>query len=150
MKAWFSRNAASIEAAAAAITACVAVVALIGVKVQLDAADNLQRSQSARDAYRSHLVLATTQPRFARPDDGCNLLAGDEAGAYVAFVDHLLYSAEQMLDTEPGWETTFTDALQPHSAYMCSAEAPAGSTPEMADFLTQFKETSCAGSVPCQ
>jgi len=54
--------------------AVVAVAALVGIKLQLDATDHLQRTQIARDAYRAHLALATTHPDFARPADGCALI----------------------------------------------------------------------------
>ena len=87
---WFNRNAHAIEACAAMLTALVAVAALIGVKVQLDEADRLQREQSAREAYRAHLAMTATLPDFADPQDGCELLASPNGGSYVAFVDHLL------------------------------------------------------------
>lgn len=147
---WWSRNAGAIEALAATITAIVAVIALVGVKYQLDAADDLQRSQSARDAYRSHLALASTQSEFAKPSDACVLISGPDAGAYMAFVDHLLYSAEQMLDVEEGWNATFAEALAPHAAYMCSKGAPSWSTSEMASFLETFESNYCVKSIGCE
>lgn len=39
----------------ALVTAVVAIIAIVGVKIQLDAADNLEQAQSARDAYRARL-----------------------------------------------------------------------------------------------
>ncbi|MCZ4273828.1 hypothetical protein [Maritalea porphyrae] len=146
---WFSRHANLIEAGAAAITALVALAALIGVKVQLDATDLQQRTQSARDAYRSHLALASTSPDFASPTAACQLLSSNNAGAYAAFVDHLLYSAEQMLEVEPGWEDTFVQALLPHSEYMCSEIAPTGSTLETKRLLSGFKAQYCTNVIPC-
>jgi hypothetical protein len=98
---WLSCHAPSVEAVAATVTALVAVAALIGVKFQLDEADRLQKAQSAREA---HLALAATLPQFAQPGDACQLIQSDQAGAYSAFVDHLLYSAEQMLEVSEGWE----------------------------------------------
>ena len=150
MMKWLSQHAATVEAGAAAIMALIALAALIGVKYQLDATDSLQRSQSARDAYRSHLALATTKSEFAKPHDACELASGENAGAYTAFVDHLLYSAEQMLQVEPGWEATFKEALVPHAPYMCSANAPTGSTIEMLEFLKEFKKSSCKVDVACR
>ena len=97
---WLSANASVVEAIAALITAAIAVLALVGVKYQLDAAEDLQRAQSARDAYRSHLVLAVNNPKLASPKDACSLSEGEDLAAYSAFVDHLLYSAEQMLEVE--------------------------------------------------
>lgn len=146
---WFSRNAESIEAGAAVITALVAVAALIGVKLQLDAADQVQQSQSARDAYRGHLSLAIAHPAYAAPPDTCAQLAAPDRAAYVAFVDHLLYSAEQMLRVEEGWEATFLDHLTPHQGFICSADGPVGDTTETIRLLSQFRAASCEASVAC-
>ncbi|MGI3187258.1 hypothetical protein [Nioella aestuarii] len=98
---WFRRNTAVVEAGAAAVTALVAVAALVGVKLQLDAADEIQRAQSARDAYRAPLALAVAHPGLADPPDACALMGSQNGASYAAFVDHLLYSAEQMLTVDP-------------------------------------------------
>lgn len=147
---WLVRHATAIQTISAALTALVAVAALIGIKVQLDASDQVQRAQSAREAFRSHLALATGLPAFAAPADGCGLLAADQGGAYVAFVDHLLYSAEQMLAVQDGWEASFMEELQPHAAYLCSPGAPQGDTDEMAALLGRFRQTACAGQPACE
>ena len=146
---WFSRNAATIEAAASVVTACAAVAALIGVTYQLDATDKITRAQSARDTYRAHLAFAATQPDFARPQQACDLLASDQGGAYEAFVDHLLYSAEQMLALDPEWDVTYLEALSPHRSYLCSDGAPFGDTSETAALLTQFRAAECTHDITC-
>ncbi|MEM7379084.1 MAG: hypothetical protein AAF460_16480 [Pseudomonadota bacterium] len=148
MSGW-ARHAAAIEAVAAAVTAAVAVAALVGVKLQLDANDTVQREQSARDAFRAHLVLAVEQPMFARPTDACVLIASDSGGGYAAFVDHLLYSAEQMLEVEVGWDKSFEALLRPHTDYLCSAEAPAGDTAATRDLLAGFRDAHCPVSPTC-
>ena len=146
---WMSRQAPSIEAAAAVVTAFVAVAALIGVKVQLDEADRLQKAQSAREAYRAHLALAATLPQFAQPADTCQLLHSEQAGAYAAFVDHLLYSAEQMLDVSDGWDATFLAQLAVHSDYICSAHGPVGETEDTVRLLRRFEDLNCSASAVC-
>ena len=146
---WLSRHAPAIEAGAAVITAAVAVAALIGVKVQLDETDRLQKEQSAREAYRAHLAIAATLPAYARPQDGCALVQSDQGGAYVAFVDHLLYSAEQMLSVSEGWEPTFLDQLELHHDYICAASGPDGETEETARLLTAFKKSACGATPSC-
>ncbi len=146
---WLSRNAPQIEACAAVVTALVAVVAIVGVKIQLDAADDLQRAQSARDAYRAHLSLATSHGDLARPANACTLLAGPQGGAYIAFVDHLLYSAEQMLAVSEGWEPTFLDQLEPHIEYLCAADGPRGETEATIRLLTQFRTSECPDTPTC-
>lgn len=146
---WLSRNAPQVEAVAASITALVAVAAIIGLKVQLDAADELQRAQSARDAYRAHLTLATSHADLARPVAACTLLNDPQGGAYIAFVDHLLYSAEQMLAVSDGWEPTFLDQLEPHTDYLCSAGAPVGETEATIRLLAQFRTSECPDTPTC-
>lgn len=146
---WWSKHAESIEAVAAIVTACVAIAALIGAKIQLDHNDLIQRQQSARDAYRAHLALAASQPQFTRPADACTLLQSPEGGAYAAHVDHLLYSAEQMLTVEEGWSATFLDQLRPHTDYLCSAFAPYVPAGEMSKLMDRFSNESCPAEPAC-
>jgi len=146
---WLSRNAPSIEACSALVTASVAIAALIGVKVQLDETERLQKAQSAREAFRAHLALAATLPQFARPKDSCALVASTQGGSYIAFVDHLLYSAEQMLVVGEGWDATFLIELAPHKGYLCSEPAPIGATDETASLLNDFRQNNCTDQPAC-
>lgn len=146
---WLRRNAEVIEAGAALVTALVAIAALVGVKVQLDASDMQQRAQSARDSYRSHLTLAVAHPRLAAPADVCAILTSPQAIAYEAFVDHLLYSAEQMLEIGEGWEPTFLSELAPHAEYLCQSDGPTGDTAAMIALLARFRAETCAEVPPC-
>jgi hypothetical protein len=146
---WLRKNAEVVEAVAACITALVALSALIGVKFQLDATEKLQLAQSARDTYRTHLALAVTHADFAAPLDGCAILSSDRVGGYAAFVDHLLYSAEQMLVVEDGWEGTFMDQLSSHVDYLCSVDGPKGETEKTAALLTQFRGLECPAKPRC-
>lgn len=147
---WFRDNTAQIEAGAAAITALVAVAALVGVKLQLDAADEIQRAQSARDAYRAHLALAVAHPGFAEPANACALITSQNGAAYAAFVDHLLYSAEQMLTVDPSWETTFAEELEPHRAYICSSVATISYDAAMEPFIARFLADGCDEVPVCE
>jgi hypothetical protein len=76
----------------------------------MDASERMQLEQSARDTYRSHLALAVVHPTYAQPLNGCELMTSSQGASYQDFVDHLLYSAEQMLVTAKGWESTFRTA----------------------------------------
>lgn len=147
---WFTRHSAALEAGATLVTALVAVVALLGVKWQLDEADRLSALQSAREAYRGHLVLAVGAPDFAAPADGCAVLASAKGGAYRAFVDHLLYAAEQMLSVEAGWEPTFLAEIAGHQDYFCSVEGPAGDSDAVAAVIAQFRSSGCPAKPACQ
>ncbi|SLN58773.1 hypothetical protein [Pseudooctadecabacter jejudonensis] len=149
MPNWLTRNAPVIEACAAALTAVVAVAALFGVSAQLNAADTLALEQAARDAYRGHLSLAVSHPDFAEPKDVCRLLDSDTSGAYIAFVDHLLYSAELTLDTDSGWASVYLSDMVPHAPYFCSTSAPRGDTESVAKLIATFRDLSCALVPPC-
>ncbi|MEM7438168.1 MAG: hypothetical protein AAF393_01120 [Pseudomonadota bacterium] len=146
---WLKNNSELVEALAAAITALVALAALVGVKLQLDATDRLQQAQSARDAYRSHLALAVAHPHFASPPDSCALMAGPQAVAYYAYVDHLLYAAEQMLTTADGWEDTFWAELAPHKTYVCSAGGLVDDGDKVFGLMSEYRAANCADVPAC-
>ena len=150
MMNWLSKNAKSVEAIAAVITACMAIAAFIGIRYQLESADEIQRAQSARDAFRAHLALSVEHPAFTLPNNPCGLLSSPKAGAYTAFVDHLLYSAEQTLDLEPDWKPTFKEELEPHKTYLCSADGPSGDTPRMKELLGEFEAEMCKNTEICE
>ncbi|MGB7286036.1 MAG: hypothetical protein WBC71_03805 [Salaquimonas sp.] len=147
---WLAKNGLAIQSIAAIFTAIVALGALIGVKIQLDAADRLQNLQSAREAYRSHLTLAIANPDLAAPDDVCVLLSSPKAVAYTAFVDHLLYSAEQMLEVEDGWESTFKEELEPHSQFLCPEQGAVGRTWEVNKLVSDIIKEQCTIVSACQ
>ena len=76
-------------------------------------------------------------------------MQGDEAGSYEAFVDHLLYSAEQMLNVEAGWDYTFLTALQQHAVYICGSEADLADEEAVERLLGEFKASHCYSVSPC-
>lgn len=146
---WFARNTAGIEAAAALATAVVAVLALAGVALQLRAAEATSRGQTAREAYAGHLALAVSNPDFAQPQDACALHGSPKGGAYIAYVNHLLYAAELMLEAEPDWDETFAEALAPHAALLCAADVFDEGDSDMAAMLALFRDGACAGVAVC-
>lgn len=147
---WLKRNAESIEAVAASVTALVTLGALIGITIQLEANDLVSRQQSARESYRNHLSLATSHPEFARPSDTCALLQSNKGAAYESFVEHLFYSAEQMLAVEDGWQDTFEEKLSEHAAYLCMEDTARGDTPELIALLQRFRASNCSEVVTCE
>ena len=68
MFGWLESNSRALQALAGLITALLALLALIGVKWQIDASFDSQREQSARDIYREFLNLSISNPEFADPD----------------------------------------------------------------------------------
>ena len=146
---WFSQKAESIEAAAALVTAAVAVAALVGVKLQIDASTALQASQSARDIYREHLTLSVANAKFAQPDV-CRLLASDQSPAYEAYVEHLLYTAEQILATQKDWSETLSERITPHADYFCAADNWPGYTPAVSALIAATRAEYCTAEPTCQ
>ena len=149
MLVWLKRNADAVEAGSAALTAVVAVLALVGVVWQVRAASDIQAQQSARDAYRNHLALAVTVPDLAEPADVCAVMTGKQAPAYDAFVSHLLYAAEQMLDQSPEWETQFRRDLEPHLAYLCANSAEILTDGALFDLLARITAEDCPDAPKC-
>ena len=52
MWSWIKTNASALEAIGVVLTALVALVALVGVKYQVDATAKLQQAQTAREICR--------------------------------------------------------------------------------------------------
>jgi hypothetical protein len=116
---WFNKNDNIVQGIAAIVTALVALSALVGVKVQIDASAKIQQEQSARDIYREFLNLSISKPQFADPDY-CAIKGTPQEAAYENYVDYLLYTSEQMLSVSPDWEGTLSEHLAAHEQYVCS------------------------------
>jgi hypothetical protein len=149
MMGFFNRNGDGIQAMAGVLTVLLAVGALIGVKWQIDAAERIQQAQSARDIYREFLALSANKPEFATPDY-CQLMASSNRGAYTAYVEYLIYTAEQVTSVEEGWSGTFDSFLQDHAAMICDIEEGSGYTPQVATLIAQFQAKHCAAVKPCR
>ncbi len=123
IQAFFHQHAQLLQVGGAVITAVAAVLALIVVPWQIHAADRLQQAQSARDIYRDFLNLTVQKPDVAATDL-CK--AGDAQGriAYEAYVDHLLYTAEQVLAVSDEWRLPMQAQVDRHRAYLCSWDEP--------------------------
>jgi hypothetical protein len=115
---WFEMHGNAVQGLAAIATALIALSALIGVKVQIDAAARAQQEQSARDIYREFLSLSISKPEFAEPDY-CAIKGTPQDAAYRNYVDYLLYTSEQMLTLSPEWEGALADHLEAHDQYLC-------------------------------
>ena len=88
---WFERNSKGLQAIAAIITAAAAIIALIGVKLQVDASYRVQREQSAKEIYRELLNLSIANPDFVAPNY-CTLKQSPKFPAYESYVDYVLYT----------------------------------------------------------
>lgn len=119
LHAFLTRHALVIQAGGALVTALAAVVALVVVPWQIREADRLQQAQSARDIYRDFLNLTVQKPEVAATDL-CSVTDPRQRIAYEAYVDHLLYTAEQVLSVSDDWRAPMQSQLERHRAYLCS------------------------------
>ena len=119
MLGWLRRNAEPLGAIGAIATAFAALSALIINPVQIGEADRIQRDQTAREIYREFLNLTVQRPELAKADY-CALKDPKERTAYEAYVDYLLYTAEQLTESSPDWRGPMTGYLADHRGFICS------------------------------
>jgi hypothetical protein len=148
MLRWLEKHSSAVQACAALLTTMLAIFALIGVKLQIDASYDSQREQSARDIYREFLNVSIANPDFSQPDY-CTLSKNSKRIAYESYVDYLFYAAEQSLAMDPDLKPVFASHLIPHAGYLCSAEAPNDYEGLTKTLLDEFKAAHCAAATSC-
>ena len=148
MLAFFNRNAGAVQAIAAILTVVLAAGALLGVKLQINAAEKSQKEQSARDIYREFLSLSISKPEFADPDY-CTLSATAQAPAYENYVEYLLYTAEQTIAVDATWHDTFVATLKPHATYLCSLKDSNNYSENVQSLIGDFVKDNCAAVKQC-
>jgi hypothetical protein len=116
---WLKRNSEALEALGGIATAFAALTALIVIPYQIAQSDRIQRDQTAREIYREFLNLTVQKPDLANADY-CALTDAGQKTAYIAYVEYLVYTAEQMVDTSPDWRGAMASYLVDHMAYLCS------------------------------
>lgn len=144
--AWFDKHGTALQGVGSILTILIAAGALIGVKVQIDAAARIQQEQSARDIYREFLNLSISKPEFTDPDY-CAIKDGPQEAAYQNYVEYLLYAAEQMLAVSPEWEQALEPQLGAHSQYICSVSDWSGYPDRVEQLVSQVKAKSCTKAV---
>lgn len=145
---WLKQNAEAIGALAGLITAVVAILALVGVKLQIDSAAELQNQHSAREIYRGFLELSIAQPQYAQPQP-CTGVTGPDDPGYEAYLDYLLYTSEQVIQLDPAWDPVMENWLQRHSSQLCGIDDLGVDTPEVASLITRLKDRHCATTPSC-
>ncbi len=149
MMGWFNRHANAISALSALLTAVLALAALIGVKIQIDASSAIQKEQSAKEIYREYLNLSIQKPNFYTPDY-CALKKTAELPAYQAYVEYLLYTGEQVIEMDPQWEKSIASAMEAHALYLCSPDVDLSMyAAEMQAVLASFQAGQCAEVKAC-
>jgi hypothetical protein len=139
--------APAIQASCAIITALLTLAALVGVKLQIDASAQQQREQSARDIYREYLNLSIARPELADPDY-CKLTNGPHQEAYLSYVEYLIYTSEQLLASDPEWESGLSVRLNDHRQQLCQVEDWSPYTQEVQGMMTRFQTKNCKTPFP--
>lgn len=145
MRNWLTRNAEPLQALGAIATAFAALTALVVIPYQVAQADRIQRDQTAREIYREFLSLTVQKPELATADY-CALKDTNQTAAYSAYVEYLLYTSEQMIDTSPEWRGPMASYLQDHMAYLCSEGVWNSQSPDIKDLLAEMALTCDAES----
>lgn len=144
---WLRRNAEPLEAAGAIITALAALTALVVIPYQVSQADRIQRDQTAREIYREFLALTVNKPELAGANY-CALADANQTTAYEAYVEYLLYTAEQMIDTSADWRGPMQGFLAGHLPYFCSIDDWSGYTPDVQDTIMTLR-LGCEAQTRC-
>lgn len=143
-----NRNAGAVQAISAILTVLLAFAALVGVKWQINAADQIQRAQSARDIYREYLNVAINKPEFSQADY-CKITNTPQEAAYENFVEYLLYTAEQTISIDAEWTDTFSQSLKDHAQYICTISDTSGYADSVAALISQVKSENCKAVSTC-
>ncbi len=146
---WIDRHGSTLQTLAAVVTGVAAVSALILVPLQIAGADRIQRDQTAREIYREFLNLTVQRPDLATADI-CALADAAAEAAHAAYVEYLLYTAEQTLAVSPDWRAPMQAHLADHAAHLCrmTAEEMALYDPDLVD-LIETARGDCARTPPC-
>lgn len=118
---WLRRNTEPLAALGGIATAFAAFSALVIIPYQVGQADLIQRDQTAREIYREFLNLTVQKPELAQADY-CALRGTTQLTAYGAYVEYLLYTSEQMIETSPDWRAPMAGYLNDHMEYLCDPE----------------------------
>lgn len=148
MLGWLKRNSEALEALGGIATAFAAVTALIVIPYQVAQSDRIQRDQTAREIYREFLNLTVQKPELANADY-CALTDPDRITAYAAYVEYLLYTSEQMIDTSPDWRVPMASYLQDHMAYLCAEANSDTQSPDIRDLLSDLS-LDCEAEAACK
>ncbi len=142
------KHAGAIQALSAILTVLIALGALVGVKMQIDASARLQHEQSARDIYREYLNLSINRPEFSSPNY-CTLIGTPQEAAYETYVEYLLYTAEQAITADPDWEPVFLESLKNHTEYVCNVKDWSGYSDDVRQLVSKFQAGHCGKRGVC-
>ncbi len=145
---WLDKHVGAIQAVTAILTVSLALLALVGVKLQIDASARIAREQSARDIYREFLNLSINKPEFTDPDY-CTIVGTPAEAAYESYVEYMLYTAEQSIAADPDWQSVFKPVMMTHRDYLCTISDWSGYSGDVEDMGQAFKAKQCAKPIVC-
>ena len=148
MWGWIKENAEALEATAAIMMAVVAVAALVGVKLQIDATDRIQQEQAAREIYREFLALSVNKPELADADY-CEIDDAKTRIAYEHYVEYLLYTAEHVIEMDEDWYDSIEETLERHDRYICNRSDWHGYSPSVQSLIEDIQENTCTAVPAC-
>ncbi|MBL8572572.1 MAG: hypothetical protein JNM13_02730 [Hyphomicrobiaceae bacterium] len=135
---WLRRNAEMVGAVSGLVTAIATVVAVIVIPMQIAAADRIQRGQTAREIYREFLNMTIQKPELATVN-WCAVSDARERVAYEAYVDYLLYTAEQAISTSRDWRGPMSEHLEDHMPFLCARADWSHYSDDVADLVTDLR-----------
>lgn len=145
---WLRRNSEVLDAIGSFLTVFIAVAAIVAVKWQIDATDQTERQQSARDIYREHLALAIQYPTIALVDY-CDLPDEPSRLAYSAYAEHFFYTAEQLIELGDHWKHTISESLGEQESYLCSRNKWDDYPEDILTLIRAVQEERCSAIVAC-
>lgn len=140
---WLNRNGQGLAALGSALAVLAAVM---GVLWQVRATEEAQRAQSARDIYREFIALTINKPELAATE-WSQALPAERRTAYAAYVEYMLYTAEQVIAADPEWTGPMRGWLEDHTAYLCSLPDFAGYTAAVEALALEVRAGACPGSL---
>jgi hypothetical protein len=144
---WLKRNSGALEASGGIAAAFAPLTALLVIPHQTAQADRIQRDQVAREIYREFLNLTVQKPDLAN-SDYCALADEGQKAAYAVYVEYLIHTAEQMIDTLPDWRAPMASYLGDHMAYLCPAAASQAQSPDIRNLDADLAMT-CKPELEC-
>lgn len=118
LRDWLTRNSEALGAVGAIATAFAALTALVVIPYQVGQADLIQRDQTGREIYREFLNLTVQKPELANADY-CAIRDETQRTAYSAYVEYMVYTAEQMVGISDDWRKPMAAYLADHTSYLC-------------------------------
>lgn len=117
---WFKSHSEALQALGALVTALAALAALVVIPLQIRAAEAIQQRQAAREMYRNLVALTIERPALVN-SEYCDLRQPDQITAFSAYVEFLLYTAEQLMATDPtSWRSPLLGMMEEHITFFCA------------------------------